>query len=397
MPKVKEKKPAAAKSTTEKRVRSVSPLSLDEKFMGTEPVWDTAAAETYDEATFNSKMRKSLNWYNYFYTTKTTKKYVLDWARKNTDIDATTLNAFDRSADKYTSMTACGLVMAHRRGMPFRQQHIDFLVNHIKEVVKKSAPFDVPVPVALVVKPEAVVSIQDRLTEKLSEYIGELEGRFDDAVTKKAERANAIELMKTLNVPQALVRRIHVHFEQRLEQFRELQSSKDAYVKESYRQFKAADWRRVITWLEGLLQDCDTYGQVKKAARKPRAPKAVSREKIVSKLKFLKEDTALKIVSIKPTDIIGAKEFWCFNTQTRKLCRYIADEQVGTLGVKNNSIVGFDTAKSVCKTLRKPSEQLKEFAKAGKVVLRTFLDKIRATETQVNGRMNENMLLLRVS
>jgi hypothetical protein len=390
MPKVKEK------TASTRRTRTSSPLSIDEKFMGTEPVWDTQAAQSYDDATFDALMRKSLNWYNYFYTTKTTKKYVLDWARKHTELDAKTLNAFDRSADKFTSMTACGLAMAHRRGMPFRQRHVDFLVKHINQVVAKAAAVETPAVETPVVKPEAVISIQDRLNEKLSEYIGELEGRLDDAVVKKSDRANAIELMKALNVPQALVRRIRTHFETRLTEFKELQVSKDAYVKESYRHFKAADWRRVVAWLEGLLQDCDSYGQVKKAARKPRAPKAVSREKIVSKLKYLKEDTALKIVSIKPTDIIGAKEFWCFNTQTRKLCRYIADAQVGSLGVKNNSIVGFDTAKSVCKTLRKPSEQLKEFAKAGKVALRTFLDKIRATETQVNGRMNDNMLLLKV-
>ena len=373
-------------------------MSLDEKFMGTEPVWDSKAVETYDDATFDSHMRKSLNWYNYFFTSKTTKKYVVEWARRNTDMDEKVIAAFDRSPDKFMSMTAGGLVMAHRRGMPFKQKHIDFLTKHIKTVVENAAEVAESAPAAEVVtiKPAAVVSIQDRLNDKLREYIGELEGRFDDAVTKKADRANAIEFMKAMNVPQALVRRIREHFEVRLAEIKELQSSKDSYVKESYRHLKTADWRRITVWLEGLLQDCDGYGQVKKAARKPRAPKAVSREKIVSKLKFLKEDAALKIVSIKPTDIIGAKEFWCFNVQTRKLCRYIADDQVGTLGVKNNTIVGFNAAKSVCKTLRKPAEQLKEFSKAGKVALRTFLDKIRATETQVNGRMNENMLLLRV-
>ena len=52
--------------------------------------------------------------------------------------------------------------------------------------------------------------------------------------------------------------------------------------------------------------------------------------------------------------------------------------------------------KSVCKTLRKPEEKLKEFAKASKVQLRKFMDEIKATETKLNGRINADTMLLRV-
>jgi hypothetical protein len=50
----------------------------------------------------------------------------------------------------------------------------------------------------------------------------------------------------------------------------------------------------------------------------------------------------------------------------------------------------------VGKTLRKPEEKLKEFAKATKVQLRKFLEDIKATETQGNGRMNSDTVLLKV-
>ena len=82
--------------------------------------------------------------------------------------------------------------------------------------------------------------------------------------------------------------------------------------------------------------------------------------------------------------------------QTRKLYKYIADSLTGPLGVKGTSIINFDTTKSVGKTLRKPEEKLKEFAKATKVQLRKFLDEIKATETVGNGRMNSDMVLLKV-
>ena len=60
-------------------------------------------------------------------------------------------------------------------------------------------------------------------------------------------------------------------------------------------------------------------------------------------------------------------------------------------------ITGFDESKSVCKTLRKPAEQLKEFKGAGKVALRKFLEDINAVDTKMNGRINEEIVLLKVS
>jgi hypothetical protein len=93
---------------------------------------------------------------------------------------------------------------------------------------------------------------------------------------------------------------------------------------------------------------------------------------------------------------VGAQELWVYNAKTRKLYKYVADTLTGPLGVKGTSITGYDEAKSVGKTLRKPDEKLKEFAKATKVQLRKFLEDIKATETQGNGRMNSDIVLLKV-
>jgi len=136
--------------------------------------------------------------------------------------------------------------------------------------------------------------------------------------------------------------------------------------------------------------------QEAKVNRAPRAKKAVPAEKLVAKLKYKKTDEPLKLVSINPADIIGTSELWIFNTKTRKLGRYVAAE-FNTLGVKGTSITGFDEFKSVQKTLRKPEEKLKEFKAANKVALRKFLDEINATDTKMNGRINEETVLLKVS
>jgi hypothetical protein len=84
------------------------------------------------------------------------------------------------------------------------------------------------------------------------------------------------------------------------------------------------------------------------------------------------------------------------DNKTRKLGKYVA-ASYQTLSVKGTTIVGFDADKSVSKTLRKPEEQLKEFAKAGKIALRTFMKEIKAVETKLNGRIGIDILLLKVN
>ena len=75
--------------------------------------------------------------------------------------------------------------------------------------------------------------------------------------------------------------------------------------------------------------------------------------------------------------------------------KYVAAE-FQELGIKGTSVTGFSENLSVQKTLRKPEEQLKEFKAAGKVALRKFLDDIKAVDIKLNGRINEDTILLKV-
>ena len=67
------------------------------------------------------------------------------------------------------------------------------------------------------------------------------------------------------------------------------------------------------------------------------------------------------------------------------------------MSVKGTTITGFSEKESIQKTLRKPEEKIKEFKEAGKVKLRTFLDDINAVDIKLNGRINPDTILLKVS
>ena len=366
----------------------------DEKYTGTEPEWDTEKALAMDDATFDHHLRRSFYYYNYHYSQKDCKKHVVVWVQKpENGFTKDDVKAYIRSSDRSTSMTACSLIMAHKQGMPLKPRHIEFLKEAVREAINSAEPE--VVETAVDDKSKAYVpTIQDRLNEKTSELLGELEGKFDEVYTNTAEKFKPYDWFTANNVVQSQLGKYEGLFRKRKEELELAQSKKDEQVREGYSHLKAADFKRIIGWLEELLSAVDQYRGVKKATKKARVKKAPSKEKLVAKLKYAKTDAALKIVSINPADIIGASELWVYNTKTRKLGKYVA-APYHTLTIKGTSIAGFDTDKSVSKTLRKPDEKLKEFAKAGKIQLRKFIEDIKATETKLNGRISEDVVLLK--
>jgi hypothetical protein len=63
------------------------------------------------------------------------------------------------------------------------------------------------------------------------------------------------------------------------------------------------------------------------------------------------------------------------------------------LSIKGTSIVGYDPKKSLQKTVRKP-EILKGANKLSRTKIQKQFDDIRATETEMNGRLNEHIILV---
>jgi len=372
-----------------------NPLFGDEKYTGSEPAWDHDRALAMPKEEFEHHLRRSFYYYNYFYTQKDLKKYVVEWLKNNKEFSKDEVKAYERSPDRATEMTVCSLISAHRQGMPLLAEHIAYIDTAIEKAIRAAGKEETEVVAEE--KPMAYVpTIQDRMNEKTSETIGELEGHYDEFITNPKYNFKPYDFLVTNNVPQSQLSKYEELFQKRFDELKGAYEKADEQLVEGYGHMKAADFKRVFTFIDQILNDIIQYRGVKKATKKVRAPKSVSKEKVVSKLKYAKEDKVLRLVSINPADIIGAQELWVYNSKTRKLGKYVADSLKGPLNVKGTTIIGFDEHKSVTKTLRKPADTLKEFSKATKVQLRKFIEDIRATETKLNGRINQETLLLRV-
>jgi hypothetical protein len=281
--------------------------------------------------------------------------------------------------------------------MPLKPRALQYLETAVRDVVEKYTEYNEEDD-DLAVKEDTpkvyVPTIQDRLNEKLSATVGELEGHFDDVVTNTKSTFKPYDFLVAQNVAQAQLGKLESAFDSTRAELEAAQAREDEQLVEGYKHFKAADYKRIYAWLDELQKAVEQYRGVKKATKKARVKKSPSKEKLVAKLKYLKQDNTLKLVSVNPVDIIGAQELWVYNTKTRKLGQYMAMSSSG-LAIKGTSIDNY-TAKSASKTLRKPDQQLADFMKAGKVALRTFLNSIKATETKLNGRINADVMLLRV-
>ena len=384
------------KATKTKKSAPRTSAMLDEKYTGEEPVWDTERAAAMDDATFDNHMRRSFYYYNYFFNQKDLKKHVIEWM-KNPEYGFTAedVKTFSRSPDRAIEMTACSLIKAHKQGMPFRGRHIEYIKESIAKAINSTA--DEVEEVVVEEKPKAYVpTIQDRMNEKTADTIGELEGHYDEFIKNSKYSFKPYDYLVANNVPQSQLSKYEEVYQARFDELKLAFEKTDEQITEGYSHYKAADFKRIMAFIDQILNDIIQYRGLKKATKKVRAPKSVSKEKVVSKLKYAKEDKVLRLISINPADIIGAQELWVYNTKTRKLGKYVADSLKGPLNVKGTGIIGFDEHKSITKTLRKPEEKLKEFARATKVELRKFIENIKATETKLNGRISADVILLKV-
>jgi hypothetical protein len=372
------------------------------------PTWDNV--ETMDAAQFLRHWHHAMEYYRLEFSGKDLKPAVIKWM---TSIECTKqdIAAFKKTKDNRCNVTMGAIASCLLRGMPAVRADFndgrdttEWLRKQIVEVIAQGKDdIDEDEAKALeAAKPAAYTpSIQERVRDAAYAMTEELETAIEsfqnDPENFNPKEFKVLNLLKGKGVKAAHARIIKDFYSRDLVELEELASGKaDEQLREGYSHLSKKQVKTLIAFYQEIASACDMLAQEAKVNRAPRKTKAVSKDKIVAKLKFMKTNEPLKLVSINPTDIIGVGELWVYNTKNRKLGKYVAAE-FQTLSVKGTTITGFNENLSVCKTLRKPEEKLKEFKAAGKVQLRKFLEDINATDTKMNGRINEETILLKVS
>jgi hypothetical protein len=368
------------------------------------PKWD--GHEAWDTNQFLRQFHIAMSWYRLESSGKELKPKVINWMSAN-GYTKEQIAEFKKTKDNRCGTTVGAIAACLLKGMPpVRADFNDgrssavWLGQSIAKIISEGKD-DTDDSEEVEVKPTGpVVSIQDRVREASYKMTEEIETAIEafqtdpEAFDPKAFKV--LNLLKAHQAKAAHARVIKDFYAKDLNELSEVASTKDEQLKEAYSHLSKVQLRKITAFYQEIVSACEMLAQEAKVNRKPKAKKAVPAEKIVGKLKYKKADEPLKLVSINPADILGAKELWTYNTKSRKLGKYVAEE-FQDLGVKGTTITGFSEAKSVQKTLRKPAEQIKAFKDAGKVVLRKFLEDINAVDTRMNGRINEDIILLKIA
>lgn len=370
------------------------------------PGWDGAADWSGDK--FTAQFRAAMDHYRMESSVKDLKVKVVEWMHSQ-GYDKEDIRAVRKIKDKYFGGTVVGVAACLVKGMP--EVHTGFnngrdtgawLREEISKIMQAGGSDVEEDEETKSAKPQGpVITIQDRIRESSLGMTEEIEDAIEswskDPETFDPKQFKVLNLLKGKEAKAAHARIIRDYYGRWLAELNELASGQGCeQLREGYSHRSKKQIRKIIEFLTEIESACNMLMQEAKVTRKPRKAKAVSKDKIVAKLKYKKTDEPLKLVSINPVDIIGAKELWIYNTKSRKLGKYVANEYQ-ELSVKGTSIVNFNESMSVCKTLRKPDEKLKEFKAAGKVALRKFLEDINAVDTKMNGRINEEIVLLKVA
>ena len=369
------------------------------------PKWD--GCENWSESQFLRYFHSAMQYYRMESNNKELKAKVIDWMGKN-GYDRATISAFKKTKDNRCGTTVGAVAACLLRGMQscrldFNQgrdtatwlgSEIAKVIAEGKDDIDDSAPVEVKAT-------GPVITIQERVRDAAMLMTEELENAYEafqlDPEGFDPKAFKVLNLLKGKGSKAAHARIIRDFYARDLAELEELASGKgDDQLKEGYSHRTKKQIKAFIAFLKEIESACTMLMEEAKINRAPRKAKVVSKDKLVAKLKYLKSNEPLKLVSINPADIIGAKELWTYNTKNRKLGKYVAAD-FHDLGVKGTSITGFDEVKSVQKTLRKPLDQLKEFKAAGKVQLRKFLEDINAVDTKMNGRINAETILLKVA
>jgi uncharacterized glyoxalase superfamily protein PhnB len=369
------------------------------------PKWDNTEALSADE--FTRHFHNAMSWYRLESSVKELKPKVIDWMGRN-GYDRATIAAFKKTKDNRCSSTVGAIAACLIKGMPAQRADFnngrnteEWLKEQIVSIIEQGKNDIEEDEVVKEVKPIVpVVTIQDRIREQAGQMSEEIDAAIDAWITDPEafdpKAFKMVGLLRGKGAKAAQTRYIKQIFQRGYDELVELSSGKaDEQLREAYSHVARKNVKKLLEFYQSIFTACDQIAQEAKTLKKPRAKKVKPAEELVKKIKFKVSDDKLGISSVPPASIVGAQMAIVYNTKTRKLGVYGAKTSEG-LGVKGASLINF-SEKSTQKTLRKPDQQIKEFKEQNTANrVRTWFDKIKATEVKLNGRINAEIMIIKV-
>lgn len=373
------RRPSLIKPKKQKTVRVTrsEQYIVNRKYLGDEPELKPGYG--------TSDFIRALNWYNSMVTAQEAREYICTYLKSKNRISE--LKTFNKVADNNIPTTAAWIARLMSRDTEVSLKDIQFFETKFADCLKKAV---VEVPDAVPTGTGKVISIQQRVKDKASDIIGDIEAMLD-----LGEAFSMYDWLKSNEIPSTYSQHIIHHYAPWLQELIEVRTEPDAQLKEAYRNYTKKQLDARIQLINGILEDCERYADTKKKTKVPRKPRTVSVEKKLKNFKYQKEFNEFKIASVNPEKLIDSQELWTYNTKYKTLTVFRALDR-GGLQVKGTAIIGYDESTSMSKrTGHKAEEHVKRVLNSGKLQLRKVTDGLK--DAAFTNRITEHVILLRVT
>lgn len=367
----------AKKSVKIKTTRTEQYL-INIKYLGEEPTFPT------DKQLTDQEYSSALSWYNYMCSRSDSREY-LETYLKNTNrlIDLKNLKSVpDNKFIEHTGWIARML----SRGVPLTKRSYNHMNLKLVEMLKHSTGKEEKI------ETKKVINIQDRIKEKVSNFIG----LFDEEIDKSGYTISMYEMLEKNEIQPTLANRVAEFFKPIADEAQELlKKDCNPQLKEGFNHLTKEQIKQRAAFYRSILDDCDRYAGNIKKQKQQRTPKPMTAEKKLKHFKFMRESKEHKLVSINPEKILGCQELWTFNIKYNTLTRFIALDR-GGLDVDRMTITKYNgDTKTYKLTSKKVKDTLETILSGGKRILSKTLAELKEFPV-LQERINENVILLKV-
>tara|TARA_B100000029_G_scaffold462220_1_gene494545 strand:- start:608 stop:1690 length:1083 start_codon:yes stop_codon:yes gene_type:complete len=338
----------------------------------------------------DAELGSAFNWYN----SHLEKKDIYDIIMENGDFTSKQKKDLKRTEKCWFKCTHAAMLRMKVRGARFTDKDIryireckDELLTHVPEKSEKTVKTN-------------VVSIQERLRNKVNMMFGELDDVIDEFIDNDFEHDfNCYLWLRDKNVKAQHCPIFVEIMKPMVDELLDTRSGMDPQLVEAYSHMSTTQMDKYIDFMQGILNDVLSYETAQKAIKVPRKKKTISVDRQVAKLKYLKQFDDMKLVSIAPEQIPGALQLWLFNVKTRVLIKYDAMDR-GGFKIQGTTLKNWSKSNSMGKKLRElknnpPIAIVNRVLSGGKIILRNIFKDINTKEIQVTGRINNDMILLK--
>ncbi|HIJ10951.1 TPA: hypothetical protein HA278_02745 [Candidatus Woesearchaeota archaeon] len=249
--------------------------------------------------------------------------------------------------------------------------------------------------------PRKIISVQDRITNQIQEYMGEIERQVDILFTtpemKKVDWFRLDKWATRNNIKGQQANAIVQNIKRLASEIEESCDGECVQLKEGYKFLSKPNRRRILdclqTWLFHLEKHIESLSKTRTLSKK-----AISPERRVKKTSYLSEfeDGGLDIVSLHPKKIIYSSVAVVYDTFNRLVSVYVAKPNK-QLTIEGTTMKNYRDDESYTKKVRSPVSCVGVCSKCNnKGLVIKHLDELKTKRQPIRKRLNKNTVILKV-